>query len=68
MARVHPVAEMLQHIYVGSVSEGTPERDCQVRKQTYLHDNIAGGSLRCGVGTLHGPNRQGRSLGRAIEA
>jgi len=49
MARVHPVAEVLQHIYVGSVSEGTPECDGKVREERYLHNGIAGGPLRFGI-------------------
>jgi hypothetical protein len=49
---MHPVAKVLQHIHVGSVSEGAPECDGQVREERYLHDGIAGGLLRFGVGTI----------------
>src|SRR5215213_2370610 len=49
VARVHPVAKMLQHIYVWPVSEGAPECDCQLGKEPYLHDGSAGGPLRLEV-------------------
>jgi hypothetical protein len=52
MARVHPEAKVLQHVYVRSISEGAPECDGQVREEGYLHDGIAGGPLRFGISTV----------------